>query len=97
MVRGHLIDVEGTLTFPGMPSFDLSECVGFAGDAKKSFHNPQGPKPKGKVPANDLPAGALSLSVGSEDEPSRHGQQPSTRKLATHAWRSWTRSPARRR
>lgn len=64
MVRGHLIDVEGTLTFPGIPSFDLTDCVAFAGDAKDIFHSPRGPKPTGKVPANDLPAGALHLNVG---------------------------------
>ena len=64
MVRGHLIDVEGTLTFPGLPSFDLSECVAFAGETKDIFHSPKGPKPKGKAPTNDLPAGALRLNVG---------------------------------
>jgi hypothetical protein len=64
VVSGQLIDVEGTLTFPGLPSFDLTDCVAFAGEAKNSFHNPQGPKPKGKAPANDLPAGALRLNVG---------------------------------
>jgi len=64
MVRGQLIDVEGTLTFPGIPAFDLSECVTFVGEAKDIFHAPNGPKPKGKAPANDLPAGALRLTVG---------------------------------
>jgi hypothetical protein len=66
MVRGQLIDVEGTLTFPEMPSFDLGECVAFAGEAKDIFHQPQGPQPKGKAPANDLPAGALRLAVGAK-------------------------------
>jgi hypothetical protein len=47
-----------------MPSFDLTDCVTFAGEAKNSFHNQQGPKPKGKAPANDLPSGALLLNVG---------------------------------
>ena len=28
------------------------------------FHQPRGPKPTGKVPANDLPDGALRLNVG---------------------------------
>jgi hypothetical protein len=64
MVRGHLIDVEGTLTFPGIPAFDLTDCVAFVGDAKDIFHSPKGPKPAGKAPANDLPAGALRLNVG---------------------------------
>ncbi len=64
VVRGQLIDVEGTLTFPGLSSFDLTDCVAFAGEAKNSFHNPQGPKPMGKAPANDPPSGALHLSVG---------------------------------
>jgi hypothetical protein len=64
MVRGHLVDVEGTLTFPGLPSFDLTECIAFTGEAKDIFHAPRGPKPTGKAPANDLPAGALRLDVG---------------------------------
>jgi hypothetical protein len=64
MNRGQLIDVEGTLTFPGLSSFDLSDCVAFAGDRKEMFHQPQGPKPTGKAPANDLPAGARQLNVG---------------------------------
>jgi hypothetical protein len=65
ITRGHLIDVEGTLTFPDMPSFDLSHCVAFTGESKDIFHRPQGPKPTGKVPGNDLPTGALAIAVGS--------------------------------
>jgi hypothetical protein len=64
MNRGRLIDVGGAVTFSGMPSFDLSGCVLFAGTVKEIFHQPQGPKATGKVPANDLPAGALALNVG---------------------------------
>jgi len=64
MVRGRIIDVEGTLAFPDLPSFDLNDCIAFAGTTKDIFHSQRGPKPTGKVPANDLPAGALRLSVG---------------------------------
>ena len=64
MNRGQLIDVEGTLTFPGLAPFDLGHCVGSTAEVKEMFHQPQGPKPTGKAPANDLPAGALALKVG---------------------------------
>lgn len=73
MNRGRLIDVEGSLTFPGLPSFDLSECVGFAGTVKNIFHQPQGPKATGKVPANDLPTGALALKLGGKTNESTRG------------------------
>jgi hypothetical protein len=62
--RGQLIDVEGTLTLASH-SFDLGACVGQDSTTKIIQTNPQGPKPGGKVPANDLPTHAATLRPGS--------------------------------
>jgi hypothetical protein len=61
--RGTLVDIEGTLTI-GTAVFDLSSCVGANGRTKDMFIPKQGPKPGGKVPTNDKPAGAIQLAVG---------------------------------
>jgi hypothetical protein len=62
--RGQLIDIEGTVTLAGH-SFDLGACVGQDSTTKIIQTNPQGPKPGGKVPANDLPTHATTLRPGS--------------------------------
>lgn len=62
--RGQLIDIEGTVTLAGH-SFDLGACVGQDSSTKIIQTNPQGPKPGGKVPANDLPTHAATLKPGS--------------------------------
>ena len=63
--RGVTLDIEGTLTIDSMV-FDLGPCVGFDSTTKIFDIFPNGPKPGGKVPANDLPSGAKLLTVGSK-------------------------------
>jgi hypothetical protein len=60
-IRGRTVDVEGTLSFPGGTTFDLGACIGQESTAKTIQTNPQGPKPTGKAPANDLPTGAQAI------------------------------------
>ena len=57
----RLLDVSGALTIPGVV-FDLDSC--FGGDFRNKLiqTNPQGPKPTGKAPVNDVPDGAKLLS-----------------------------------
>ena len=62
--RGVTLDIEGTLTIDSTV-FDLGPCVGFDSTTKIFDIFPNGPKPGGKVPANDLPSGAKLLTVGS--------------------------------
>jgi hypothetical protein len=73
--RGVTLDLEGTLTM-GDISFDLGACVGFDGRTKEIVTFPQGPKPGGKVPANDLPSGAKLLTVGSRTSVQTKGASP---------------------
>jgi len=61
--RGTLVDIEGTLTI-GDAVFDLSACVGVDVRTKDLEVPRQGPKPGGKVPSNDKPAGAVQLAPG---------------------------------
>ncbi len=64
-VSSDLIDIEGSLTFPGTLPFDLGACVGQDSTIKDVRTSPAGPKPGGKVPTNDLPSGAILLQPGS--------------------------------
>jgi len=65
-VRGELFDVSGTLTAPGHDPFDLEECDLLDLTAKVIDTQPSGPKSTGKPPANDLPSGALAVSIGTK-------------------------------
>ena len=73
--RGVTLDLEGTLTV-GDITFDLGACVGIDGRTKEIGTFPQGPKPGGKVPANDLPSGAKLLTVGSKTSVATKGASP---------------------
>ena len=73
--RGVTLDLEGTLTI-GDITFDLGACVGVDGRIKEIGTFPQGPKPGGKVPANDLPGGAKLLTVGSKTSVATKGASP---------------------
>ena len=73
--RGVTLDLEGTLTI-GDITFDLGACVGVDGRTKEIGTSPQGPKPGGKVPANDLPGGAKLLTVGSRTSVATKGASP---------------------
>lgn len=73
--RGVMLDLEGTLTIGDM-TFDLGACVGEDGRIKAIDTFPQGPKPGGKVPANDLPSGAKLLTVGSRTSVATKGASP---------------------
>ena len=73
--RGVTLDLEGTLTVGDM-TFDLGACVGIDGRTKEIGTFPQGPKPGGKVPANDLPGGAKLLTVGSRTSIATKGASP---------------------
>jgi hypothetical protein len=64
MVRGSTLDVEGALTFPGGHAFDLGPCIGEDAVVKSIATNPQGPKPGGKAPANDVASGSKAAKVG---------------------------------
>jgi hypothetical protein len=73
--RGTLIDLEGTLTI-GAYVFDLGACVGGDYRTKIIGTAPRGPKPGGKVPANDLPSGAKLLAVGGSATVQTKGASP---------------------
>lgn len=73
--RGVSFDIEGTLTIAGM-SFDLGHCIGVDGKGKRIITNPTGPKPGGKVPTNDRPAGATTLKTGSRSSVATKGASP---------------------
>jgi hypothetical protein len=73
--RGTTLDIEGTLTI-GTIVFDLGACIGTDARNKEIFTNPSGPKPGGKVPANDLPSGAKLLVVGQKTSVATKGASP---------------------
>ena len=75
LARGVTLDLEGTLTIGSM-TFDLGACVGVDGRTKVIDTFPSGPKPGGKVPANDLPSGAKLLTVGSKTSVATKGASP---------------------
>ncbi len=74
-VRGTLLDIEGTLTLGGAV-FDLGSCVGQDATIKEINTFPRGPKPGGKVPANDLPTGAKLLQPGGSATVQTKGASP---------------------
>ena len=73
--RGVTLDIEGTLTLGAM-TFDLGACIGVDARNKEIITNPRGPKPGGKVPANDLPSGAKLMTVGSKTSVATKGASP---------------------
>ncbi len=73
--RGVTLDIEGTLTLAAM-TFDLGACIGVDARNKEINTNPRGPKPGGKVPANDLPSGAKLMTVGSKTSVATKGASP---------------------
>ena len=75
-VTGDVLDIEGSLSFPGGYTFDLGSCVGIDSTTKEFGSFPRGPKPGGKVPANDLPTGATALTVGSKTTLGTKGASP---------------------
>ncbi len=75
VVRGTTVDLEGTLTLDTMV-FDLGACIGVDAKVKEITTFPKGPKPGGKVPANDLPGGAKLLTVGSKTSVATKGASP---------------------
>lgn len=62
-VTGSIVDVDGTMT-TSLGSFDLDPCVMAMTREKERINQSNGPKPSGKAPVNDLPAGAIALRVG---------------------------------
>ena len=74
-VRGVTLDLEGTLTI-GAIAFDLGACIGVDSRAKAITTFPNGPKPGGKVPSNDLPSGAKLLNVGDRTSVATKGASP---------------------
>jgi hypothetical protein len=76
ITSGDLLDIEGSLTFPGGYAFDLGGCVGQDATIKSINTFPKGPKPGGKVPSNDLPSGATALAVGSRTTINTKGASP---------------------
>jgi len=75
VARGTLLDIEGTLSI-GSHTFDLGACVGVDYRSKVLFSAAHGPKPGGKVPANDLPSGAKQLAVGGSAVTQTKGASP---------------------
>ncbi len=75
VARGTLLDIEGTLSI-GSHTFDLGACVGVDYRSKVLRNAPSGPKPGGKVPANDLPGGAKQLAVGGSAVVQTKGASP---------------------
>jgi hypothetical protein len=73
--RGELLDIEGTLEIGGT-TFDLGACIGVDSRSKEIQTQPQGPKPGGKVPPNDLPAGAKVLRAGGSASTQTRGAAP---------------------
>jgi hypothetical protein len=61
--RGSILDLEGTFT-GSAGSFDLGPCVLTTTQTKTIANGSNGPKPSGKAPANDKPAGAVALKPG---------------------------------
>ncbi len=53
-------EVVGTVDVNG-DSYEMVDCFSQAFNEKLRFTDPNGPKPSGKTPANDLPGGAVSL------------------------------------
>jgi hypothetical protein len=72
---GVTLDLEGTVTL-GDITFDLGSCVGVDARTKEIGTFPQGPKPGGKVPANDLPSGAELLEAGDRTSVQTKGASP---------------------
>ncbi len=58
----NMLDVSGTLSTPDV-EFDLGACTAYDYRDKVISTNPEGPKPVGKAPANDVPDGAFSLEA----------------------------------
>jgi hypothetical protein len=75
VVSGTTLDLEGTLTI-GSITFDLGACVGIDAHDKVIDTQPSGPKPGGKVPANDLPSGAKLLAIGAKTSVATKGASP---------------------
>ena len=75
VAEGVTLDLEGTLTI-GTVEFDLGACVGIDGRTKVIDTFPNGPKPGGKVPSNDLPSGAKLLTVGAKTSVATKGASP---------------------
>lgn len=75
VTRGEVIDIEGTLTIDGH-TFDLGACVGQDSQTKEIRTQPHGPKPGGKAPANDLPGGAKTLTLGASSSQQTKGASP---------------------
>ncbi|HEX5824165.1 MAG TPA: hypothetical protein VFY18_06890 [Candidatus Limnocylindrales bacterium] len=75
VAQGVTLDLEGTLTI-GTRTFDLGACIGVDGRTKVINSFPNGPKPGGKVPSNDLPSGAKLLTVGAKTSVATKGASP---------------------
>jgi hypothetical protein len=75
VASGVVLDLEGSLTI-GDITFDLGPCVGIDIRTKFIDTQPSGPKPGGKVPANDLPSGAKLLTVGAKTSVATKGASP---------------------
>jgi hypothetical protein len=73
-VTGSLLDLEGTLS-TSLGDFDLGSCVFTLGSSKEVITSSNGPKPGGRRPANDLPAGAITLNLGAKATISTRGAQ----------------------
>ena len=64
-----VLSVSGTITVTteaASYSFDMAGCDAGAQSRMDQIHDPNGPKPGGKAPANDTPAGALAVGAGSQ-------------------------------
>ncbi len=77
VTRGQLIDIEGSLNLDGHV-FDLGACIGQDSTTKTIDTFPQGPKPGGKVPTNDLPSGAKLLKPGASTTTQTKGASPAS-------------------
>ncbi len=75
VTTGQVYDIEGTLTIAGH-AFDLGACVAVDSSTKVINTFPRGPKPGGKVPANDLPSGAKLIKPGSVTTMQTKGASP---------------------
>lgn len=74
-VRGVFLDVEGSLTVRNH-EFNLGDCVLQDATTKRIVTFPNGPKPGGKVPPNDLPTGAKLLRPGERTTVATKGASP---------------------
>jgi hypothetical protein len=64
-VMGVAFAVAGSLVAPGFPAFDLGGCY-LADLTVKAIDSPvRAPRPTGKAPANDVPAGAIPVRTKS--------------------------------